>query len=111
MYMHVSTSYFPDTVTVPLATSGVAWWLQLCALRPNEYADLNPCELNMFKTSIVFVENRRCVFNTYLYYYCEMANLYTLRIRSSVPVRLFLYVQCVVWNSVQFNDVVVCGNT
>jgi len=46
----------------------------------------------MFKTSNVFVENMRRVFTTHLYSYCEVANLCTLRIRSSVPVSLFSYV-------------------
>lgn len=43
------------------------------ASRSDEYVDLNPYELNRFKTSIVFVENRWRVLNTYLDSYCEVA--------------------------------------
>jgi hypothetical protein len=63
----------------------------------------------MFKTSNVFVENRRCVFNTYLYSYCEVANLSTLSIRSFVPVSLLCPVYGVEFRAIQWCSR--CGNT
>lgn len=47
-------------------TSGDFRCCVVAASRPNESADLNRCELSMFKTSIIFGENRRRFFSTYL---------------------------------------------